>query len=411
MSEADTGVSSSSFYDSSSNTQLTFLFRIFDNIECGSILDTTARVLELSLSKYLASRVVGQSFKSDQGCIANRYPSLSYIAGWWGLFAFSPPTKPLTWPWAFASCTPYWFAEWALEATWAARYAVVAKLRSPRDIMAKPELSSIIRFFRSTERLNLLVGKAGGFVESCYILAHFQHEILMVNDVGTRSANSALLSPKASLYWCVYKFVFPFRSLLISCCNCGLLQSFLAHRCAIMPGRASVRPFTVSRANSKRPSEKSSSRKTAASSAVPVPDEGPSSSLRTRICAIFDDVQRTTASHRKLAVSLRKVQEACCYEPAQRQKQIQEHAVEDDFNVEIVRCVTRLMGVKRSEPAGDHVVKFLGMFLRRSSEQGEWCLRGKRMKQCNDLPFQMLRSHPTWKWKRLKLSPRHPPHD
>ncbi|KAL8874308.1 MAG: hypothetical protein Q9174_000348 [Haloplaca sp. 1 TL-2023] len=163
-----------------------------------------------------------------------------------------------------------------------------------------------------------------------------------------------------------------------------------------MPGRVSARASTASRVNSKPPSEKQGARKTAASSGVTVPDEGPSSSLRTRICAIFGDVQRTTASHRKLAVSLRKVQEACCYEPAQGQKQTQDHAVEGDFNVEIVRCVTRLMGVKRSEPAGDRVVKFFGMFLRRSSEQDAALASGADLEETQsspETPTTRLTSH------------------
>ena len=43
---------------------------------------------------------------------------------------------------------------------------------------------------------------------------------------------------------------------------------------------------------------------------------------------------------------------------------------EDDFNAEIMRCVIRLMGVKKSEGVGDRTVRFLGFFLRHAGEKG-----------------------------------------
>lgn len=140
-----------------------------------------------------------------------------------------------------------------------------------------------------------------------------------------------------------------------------------------MPGRPSARPSPTSRSSQNASSRKSSSRRTIASSAVEIPDEGPSTSLRTRICQTFSDAQKSTASHRKLATSLRKIQEECCYElpHAHAQRQVQEEFGEDDFNVEIARCVIRLMGVKKSEGVGDRIVKFLGFFLQRASAKGD----------------------------------------
>ena len=88
------------------------------------------------------------------------------------------------------------------------------------------------------------------------------------------------------------------------------------------------------------------------------------------MCAIFADAQRTTAGHRKLVVNLRKIQEACCYEPAQRSKNGWDGFGEDDFNVELARCVIRLMGVRKSEGVGDRIVRFLGLFLQHASEKG-----------------------------------------
>ncbi|KAL8865657.1 MAG: hypothetical protein Q9198_009218 [Flavoplaca austrocitrina] len=138
-----------------------------------------------------------------------------------------------------------------------------------------------------------------------------------------------------------------------------------------MPGRVSARKGELSTSAQKVSSQPLRSRRTTASSNIAVPDEGPSSPLRMRICLIFADAQRSTATHRKLAVNLRKIQEECCSESTGRRNQdIEGDFREDDFNVEIARCVIRLMGVKKSEGAGDRIVRFLGMFLRRANDKG-----------------------------------------
>ena len=100
-----------------------------------------------------------------------------------------------------------------------------------------------------------------------------------------------------------------------------------------------------------------------------IPEEGPDSPLRTQISGIFNDAQRTTAGHRKLVVGLRKIQENCMNEPSNG-KQERENWGEDDFNAELARCVLRLLGVKKSESAGDRIVRFIGFFLRHASEKG-----------------------------------------
>ncbi|KAK3712110.1 chromosome condensation complex Condensin, subunit G [Vermiconidia calcicola] len=96
-----------------------------------------------------------------------------------------------------------------------------------------------------------------------------------------------------------------------------------------------------------------------------VPDEGADTSLRRAICAVFGDAQKSTAGHRKLVISLRKIQEQCCYEPVNLTKALKqgESFEEEDFNDEVVRCVLRLLPVRKAEPAGDRVVRFLGTFL------------------------------------------------
>ena len=69
-------------------------------------------------------------------------------------------------------------------------------------------------------------------------------------------------------------------------------------------------------------------------------------------------------------ISLRKIQEACCYEPTNAKGKKGEEFREDDFNVEVARCVIRLMGVKKGEGVGDKIVKFLGVFLKHASDKG-----------------------------------------
>lgn len=137
-----------------------------------------------------------------------------------------------------------------------------------------------------------------------------------------------------------------------------------------MPGRVPTRASTMSRISRKSSTQTLNSRTSTTSPTVVIPEEGPESTLRTQICSIFGDAQRTTTGHRTLVVSLRKLQESCCYEPIKPSKKGRDEFNEDDFNVEIARCVIRLMGVKKSEGVGDRIVRFLGFFLRHASEKG-----------------------------------------
>ncbi|KAI4155300.1 MAG: hypothetical protein LQ341_000212 [Variospora aurantia] len=153
-----------------------------------------------------------------------------------------------------------------------------------------------------------------------------------------------------------------------------------------MPGRVSARSSSTSQATHIVSSQNLSTRRTAASSRIEIPDEGPSTSLRTRICEIFKDAQRSSAGHRKLATSLRKVQEACCYEIPHAQGKVQEKFEEDDFNLEVARCVIRLLCVKKSESVGDRIVHFLGTFLRRASEKDIALLPEEQVEEKQTLP-------------------------
>ncbi|KAF2754746.1 hypothetical protein EJ05DRAFT_443134 [Pseudovirgaria hyperparasitica] len=105
--------------------------------------------------------------------------------------------------------------------------------------------------------------------------------------------------------------------------------------------------------------------------AIEIPDEGPTTTLRTRVCQIFADTARSTTAQRKLVVNLRKIQEACCYEPTLPAKKNKPEASssEEDFNEETGRCLVRVLAIKKSEPAGDNVVRFITLFLKHASEK------------------------------------------
>ena len=79
-----------------------------------------------------------------------------------------------------------------------------------------------------------------------------------------------------------------------------------------------------------------------------------------------------------MVINLRKIQEACCYEPTGRKGRPDDQFDEDDFNTETVRCVLRVLPIRKSETVGDRIVRFLGVFLRVASEKGEdICICGR----------------------------------
>ena len=69
---------------------------------------------------------------------------------------------------------------------------------------------------------------------------------------------------------------------------------------------------------------------------------------------------------------LRKIQEACCYvsqSTPKKKNPLGDNFEEADFNVEVERCVLRVMGVRKPEAVGDRVVRFLGLFLKSAGEK------------------------------------------
>lgn len=101
-----------------------------------------------------------------------------------------------------------------------------------------------------------------------------------------------------------------------------------------------------------------------------VPDEGADTSLRRAVCTVFSDAQKSTAGHRKAIISLRKIQEACCYEPVNYKKGKQSEDFDaEDFNTEVKRCILRVLPVRKAEPVGDRIVRFLGTYLNVASQK------------------------------------------
>ena len=143
------------------------------------------------------------------------------------------------------------------------------------------------------------------------------------------------------------------------------LQTFIK-----MPGRPSIAVPTASRGSDKTSTQISALRKSLITPSLLLPGEGFQSTLRTQICNVFREAQKSGVAHRKLLVGLRKIQEACCCELMRPGKPGRQEFSENDFKMEIWRCVTRLMSVKRSEVTGDRIIRFLGSFLRFANDKG-----------------------------------------
>ena len=94
--------------------------------------------------------------------------------------------------------------------------------------------------------------------------------------------------------------------------------------------------------------------------------------LHARVASLFGDAQLNIASHRKLAVSLRKIQEACIQGDGLdgRKNANTTHSTERDFNEEFVTSILQILCVKRSEGVGDKTVRFVGLFLKHASDCG-----------------------------------------
>ncbi|KAJ5462014.1 uncharacterized protein N7458_003566 [Penicillium daleae] len=157
-----------------------------------------------------------------------------------------------------------------------------------------------------------------------------------------------------------------------------------------MPGRVAAR--STSAATRRSSAQPSTGRAPSVTPSFAIPEEPalPSSSpnLRRDVCAIFADAQRSTTGHRKLMVRLRKLQEICCgiyqknkkgTDREQEDIVIPEEATvaEKEFNVEVGRCVLRILPIKKSEPVGERVLRFLDTFLAHAYDKDNELLPSK----------------------------------
>ncbi|KAL2788829.1 nuclear condensing complex subunit [Aspergillus keveii] len=154
-----------------------------------------------------------------------------------------------------------------------------------------------------------------------------------------------------------------------------------------MPSRVSARSSSSTTRKASAASNASSGRAGSATPSFAIPEEPTEPeavpNLRRDVCAIFADAQRSTTGHRKLVVRLRKIQEACCGISQKSSKKgeknsesSQERLIpgeetipEKEFNVEVGRCVLRILTIKKTEPVGDRILRFLGSFLTHASEK------------------------------------------
>ena len=167
-----------------------------------------------------------------------------------------------------------------------------------------------------------------------------------------------------------------------------------------MPGRVSTRSTRTSAAVSHKSSIQTLDSRASIASRISapyieIPEETPENELRTQVSSIFRDVQRTTAGHRKLVINLRKIQEACCYEPtsSRKNKTGAEDFDEEQFTTEFTRCVLRVMPVKKSETVGERAIRFIGSFLRHANEKDNELAEDGDEGVMQETPSTRLTSH------------------
>jgi condensin complex subunit 3 len=92
--------------------------------------------------------------------------------------------------------------------------------------------------------------------------------------------------------------------------------------------------------------------------------------LPTALPPIFDQVQNTTANHRKNIVALRKIQETCASVTERNGKGQKKLIGEKAFNTAFIDMVNRVLPVKKGVGQADRVVKFVAGFVGYATELG-----------------------------------------
>lgn len=96
--------------------------------------------------------------------------------------------------------------------------------------------------------------------------------------------------------------------------------------------------------------------------------------LPTLIPPIFEQVQHTTANHRKNLVALRKIHENAA-EFTEKTPKGTKLTGEKQFNAVFTDMVNRVLAVKKGVAVADRVVKFAASYVAYCTEQGELCCR------------------------------------
>ena len=94
-----------------------------------------------------------------------------------------------------------------------------------------------------------------------------------------------------------------------------------------------------------------------------------SDTLPTAVPPIFEQVQNTTANHRKNLVALRKIQDICAG-ITERTPKGTKLVGEKAFNGVFVDMVNRVLPVKKGVSVADRVVKFVAQYVAYATEQG-----------------------------------------
>ncbi|KAG2178793.1 hypothetical protein INT43_001639 [Umbelopsis isabellina] len=93
-------------------------------------------------------------------------------------------------------------------------------------------------------------------------------------------------------------------------------------------------------------------------------------SLKTSVPQLFQESQKAASVSRKLAVALRKIQEACALKSPIVEKQPHDIDLDGEllFHLEVVRNLNKILPVKKKEGAVDRVIKFIAAFMQYTQE-------------------------------------------
>lgn len=95
-------------------------------------------------------------------------------------------------------------------------------------------------------------------------------------------------------------------------------------------------------------------------------------SLPNTIPQIFNDAQKPNANHRKHAIALRKIQEQCGLNSPIVEGQPQDIDEENEakFNRAVIKCVNRILRIRKREPHADRIVRFIASFMQYTQQLG-----------------------------------------